>query len=141
HISRCPSDSRRSPTQRGLALAAGTILLLSGCSFIGGRPTTVAPAPKLYEDGERLFLQEKYPQAREQFQWLVERHPESDLAPLGRFLIGETYFRSKDYEKAAPEVEKVLTPFSRNQGADPGQYRPARSHFRHMPTVEPDPKI
>ena len=117
------------------------MLLLSGCSLLGGRPTTVAPAPKLYEDGERLFLQEKYPQAREQFQWLVERHPESDLAPLGQFLIGETYFREKNFEKAVPEFETFVTIYPSNQIADLGQYRLARSYFDQMPTVERDQKI
>jgi outer membrane protein assembly factor BamD len=101
----------------------------------------VAPATKLYEDGERLLFQEKYPAARDQFSWLVERHPESDLAPVARFLIGETYFRSKDFEKAAPEFETFVTLFPSNQIADLGQYRLARSYFDQMPTVERDQKL
>jgi len=117
------------------------LLLLSGCSAFGSHPTTVAPAAKLYDDGERLFLQERYPQAREQFQWLVERHPESDLAPVARYLVGETYFRSKDFEKAAPEFETFVTLYPSNQIADLGQYRLARSYFDQMPTVERDQKI
>jgi outer membrane protein assembly factor BamD len=140
-IPKCSSDSRRRPFRRGFVPAAGVLLLLSGCSFIGGRPTTVAPAAKLYEDGERLFLQEKYLQAREQFQWIVERHPESDLAPVAQFLIGETFFRDKDYEKAAPEFETFVTLYPSNQIADLGQYRLARAYFDQMPTVERDQKI
>jgi outer membrane protein assembly factor BamD len=140
-IPKCSSDARRRPFRRGFVPAAGVLLLLSGCSFIGGRPTTVAPAAKLYDDGERLFLQEKYLQAREQFQWIVERHPESDLAPVAQFLIGETYFREKDYEKAAPEFETFVTLYPSNQIADLGQYRLARAYFDQMPTVERDQKI
>jgi outer membrane protein assembly factor BamD len=140
-ISRCPNDSRRRPLRRGLIPAASVVLLLSGCSLLGSRPNTIAPAAKLYDDGERLFLQEKYPQAREQFQWIVERHPESDLAQLAQFLIGETYFRSKDYEKAVPEFENFVTLYPSNQIADLGQYRLARSYFDQMPTVERDQKI
>ena len=117
------------------------MLLLSSCSFLGGRPNTVAPAAKLYEDGERLLYQEKYQASREQFSWLVERHPESDLAPVARFLIGETYFRGKDYEKAAPEFEAFVTLYPSNQIADLGQYRLARSYFDQMPTVERDQKL
>jgi outer membrane protein assembly factor BamD len=116
-------------------------LLLSGCSVFGGRPTTVAPAAKLYEDGERFLFQEKYPAAREQFSWLVERHPESDLAPLARFLVGEAYFRSKDFEKAALEFESFVTLYPGHQIADLGQYRLARSYFDLMPTLERDQKI
>ncbi len=135
------SDSRRRPFRRGALALAAVVLLLSGCTLFGGRPTTVAPAAKLYEDGERLLLQEKYPQAREQFSWLVERHPESDLAPVARFLIGESYFRNKDYEKAGPEFETFVTLYPSNQIADLGQYRLARTYFDQMPTVERDQKL
>jgi outer membrane protein assembly factor BamD len=136
------SDARRRPFQRGvLAPAAAAVILLSGCSFISGRPTTIAPAAKLYEEGERLLFLEKYPAAREQFQWLVERHPESELAAVGRFLVGETYFRSKEYEKAVPEFETFVTLYPSHQIADLGQYRLARSYFDQMPTLERDQKI
>jgi outer membrane protein assembly factor BamD len=140
-IPRRSNDSRRRPFRLGALAPAAAVLFLSSCSFLGARPNTVAPATKLYEDGERLLLQEKYPAAREQFSWLVERHPESDLAPVARFLIGETYFRSKDFDKAAPEFETFVTLYPSNQIADLGQYRLARSYFDQMPTVERDQKL
>ena len=100
------TDSMRRLLRRGALAPTVAVVLLAGCSFLGGRPNTVAPAAKLYEDGERLLLQEKYPDAREQFLWLVERHPESDLAAVARFLVGETYFRSKEFDKAVPEYQE-----------------------------------
>jgi outer membrane protein assembly factor BamD len=127
--------------RRGALAPTVAVVLLAGCSFLGGRPNTVAPAAKLYEDGERLLLQEKYPDAREQFLWLVERHPESDLAPVARFLVGETYFRSKEFDKAVPEFEAFVTLYPSNPIADLGQYRLARSYFDQMPTVERDQKL
>ncbi len=117
------------------------VILLSGCSVFGGRPSTVAPAATLYENGERFLLLEKYDEAREQFSWLAERHPESDLAPVARFLVGETYFRSKDFEKAVPEFESFVTLYPGHQIADLGQYRLARSYFDQMPTLERDQRI
>ena len=116
-------------------------VVLSGCTIFGGRPSTVAPAATLYEAGERLLLQDKYEQAREQFSLLAERHPESDLAPVARFLVGETYFRAKDFEKAVPEFESFVTLYPGHQIADLGQYRLARSFFDQMPTLERDQKI
>jgi outer membrane protein assembly factor BamD len=116
-------------------------VVLSGCTFFGGRPSTVAPAATLYEKGEGLLLQDKYEQAREQFTLLAERHPESDLAPVARFLVGETYFRAKDFEKAVPEFESFVTLYPGHQIADLGQYRLARSFFDQMPTLERDQKI
>ena len=139
-IPRRSSDSRRRPFRRGI-LAAAAVFLVSGCSFLGGRPTTVAPAAKLYEDGVRLLLQDKYTDARQQFSWIVERHPESDLAPVARFLVGETYFRSKEFEKAVPEFESFVSLYPGNQIADLGQYRLARSYFEQMPTLVRDQKI
>jgi outer membrane protein assembly factor BamD len=117
------------------------VVLLSGCTIFGGRPNTVAPAATLYDNGERLLLLDKYDQAREQFAWLAERHPESDLAPVARFLVGETYFRDKNYEKAVPEFESFVTLYPGHQIADLGQYRLARSYFDQMPTLERDQKI
>lgn len=140
-IPRRSSDSRRWPFRRGALAAAAVVVLLSGCGLLSGRPTTLAPAAKLYEDGERLLLQEKYPAAREQFSWLVERHPESDLAPVARFLVGETLFRNKEFEKAGPEFEAFVTLYPSHQIADLGQYRLARSYFDQMPTLERDQKI
>ena len=118
------------------------MLLLSGCSTLfGGRPNTVPPAAKLYEEGERLLLQDRLDAAREQFSRLVERHPESDLAPVARFLVGETYYRAKNFEKAAPEFETFVTLYPAHQIADLGQYRLARSYFDQMPTLERDQAI
>jgi outer membrane protein assembly factor BamD len=140
-IPRRSSVSRRRSVRRGALAFTAAVTLLSGCTIFGGRPSTVAPAATLYETGERLLMQDKYEQAREQFAWLAERHPESDLAPVARFLVGETYFRSKDFEKAAPEFESFVTLYPGHQIADLGQYRLARSYFDQMPTLERDQKI
>jgi len=140
-IPRRSGDPRRRPLRRGALAGAAITLLLSGCSYLSGRPNTVAPAAKLYEDGERFLLTEKYPAAREQFAWLVERHPESELAPVARFLVGETYYRTKDFEKAVPEFESFVTLYPSNQIADLGQYRLALSYFDQMPSLERDQKI
>jgi outer membrane protein assembly factor BamD len=140
-IPRSSTDSRRRACRRGVVAPGAVALLVTGCTILGGRPTTVAPAATLYETGERLLLQDKYDAAREQFAWLAERHPESDLAPVARFLVGETYFRSKNFEKAVPEFESFVTLYPGHPIADLGQYRLARSYFDQMPTLERDQRI
>jgi outer membrane protein assembly factor BamD len=132
---------KKVPLRHGALVPVVAILLLGGCSLFKGRPNTVAPAATLYETGERLLLQDKFEAAREQFSWLAERHPESDLAPVARFLVGETYYRAKDFEKAVPEFETFVTLYPGHQIADLGQYRLARSYFDQMPTVERDQRI
>ncbi len=138
---RSPGDRRNGPFRRGALAPVAAVLLLPGCALLGGRPTTVAPAATLYETGERFLLQDKYEPAREQFSWLAERHPESDLAPVARFLVGETYYRAKEFEKAVPEFESFVTLYPGHQIADLGQYRLARSYFDQMPTLERDQRI
>jgi outer membrane protein assembly factor BamD len=60
---------------------------------------------------------------------------------VARFLVGEAYFRNKDFDKAVPEFESFVTLYPSNQIADLGQYRLARAYFDQMPTLERDQKI
>ena len=140
-IPRGPGDSSRRPFRQGALAPAVAVLFLTGCGVFGSRPSTVAPAVTLYENGERLLLQDKHEAAREQFSLLADRHPEADLAPVARFLVGETYFRAKDFDKAVPQFESFVTLYPGHQVADLGQYRLARSYFDQMPTLERDQKI
>lgn len=119
-------------------LALVGVTLLTGCSLFGRRPTTLAPAATLMENGERELLRERYEAAREAFQQIVERHPDSDLVPEALFLIGETYYRDREYPRAIREFETFLTRYPTNRIADLVQYRLARSHFDQMPTIERD---
>jgi outer membrane protein assembly factor BamD len=140
-IPRNSGDSSGRRRWRAVVGPAALACALTGCTLFGGRPTTVAPAPKLYEDGERLLMQEKYDQAREQFDRLAQRHPESELAPVARFLVGETYYRASDFERAVPAFETFVTLYPGHAVADLGQYRLARSLFDQMPAIERDQAI
>lgn len=135
----CPLAVRSGIRRGVLALAA--LLLLSGCSWFSGRPELLLPAGKLYEEGERLMVQGRQDGARDRFTKIVERFPESDLAPVSRFLVGETYYRAQEYDKAAPEFEAFVTLYPGHSIADLGQYRLARSYFDQIPTVERDQNI
>ncbi len=127
--------------------AAGVPALLAlafavaGCGLFRGRPETLAPAGKLYEDGERLLLRGRHDAARDTLRKIVERHPDSHLVPLARFLIGESYYRDREYDKAAQEFAAFMTLFPDHPIADLVQYRLARSYFDQMPTLERDQAI
>ena len=122
-----------------LALAAP--LLLTGCSFFGGKPSTLPPAATLYENGERDLDRGRYESARDNLRRLVERHPDSNLVPQARFLIGESYYRDQEYEKAIREFEAFMSLYPGNPIADLAQYRLARSYFDNMPAVERDQAV
>jgi outer membrane protein assembly factor BamD len=131
------SDSRHLVVRRGL-LALAALSLLSGCALFRGRPQTLPPAGKLYEEGERLLLDGQYETARDDFLKLVERHPDSDLVPVAQFLVGETYYRAQEYDKASKAFETFVTLYPGASIADLGQYRLARSYYDQMPTLERD---
>jgi outer membrane protein assembly factor BamD len=124
------------------AVALAAFLVLSGCSMVrglfGGRPGTLPPAAKLYEEGEGALLRGKYALARDSLVRLVERHPDSELVPQARLLLGESYYREQEYDRAIREFEQFMTLFPGHAAADLGQYRLARSHFDQMPTLERD---
>jgi outer membrane protein assembly factor BamD len=122
-----------------LALVAP--LLLTGCSLFGGKPSTLPPAATLYENGERDLDRGRYESARDNLRRLVERHPDSNLVPQARFLIGESYYRDQEYEKAIREFEAFMSLYPGNPIADLVQYRLARSYFDGMPAVERDQAV
>jgi outer membrane protein assembly factor BamD len=131
------SRPRRRCARLGV-LALVAPLLLTGCSLFGSKPTTLAPAGKLYEDGERDLDRRRFEAARDNLRKIVERHPDSNLVPQARFLIGESYYRDGEYEKAVREFEAFLALYPANPIADLVQYRLARSYFDSMPSVERD---
>jgi len=75
------------------------------------KPPKSAPEPDadgLYADGKKFLDEGNLAEARESFQELVERFPDSEMADNAQFWIGETYYREKWYEKAILEYQKVI---------------------------------
>jgi outer membrane protein assembly factor BamD len=96
------------------------------------------PPEELYALGERKLEQRTYSEARDDFKKIVERHPNSSLAPRARFLVGEAYYREAEFDKAAKEFETFLAFYPRHQIADLVQYRYAMSYYDQMKPVEQD---
>jgi tol-pal system protein YbgF len=71
-------------------------------------PTAEPTADELYQSAKSAFDKEQYPRARETFQELLRRFPQSQQADNAQFWIGETYYREKWYEKAILEYQKVI---------------------------------
>ncbi|MBI3457242.1 MAG: outer membrane protein assembly factor BamD [Candidatus Rokubacteria bacterium] len=131
----------RHPGARLGVLALAALPLLAGCSLFGSRPETLPPAAKLYEDGEREILKGRYDAARDSLQKVVERHPDSDLVPQARFLLGESYYREREYDKAIRELEAFMSLYPGHPIADFAQYRLARSYLDNMPALERDQAV
>jgi outer membrane protein assembly factor BamD len=118
------------------ALVAVVLLLVAGCSWLKPQPTPILPPEELYQLGEAELEKKRYPEAREQFRKVVERHPNSSYAPRARFLIGESYYREPDFDKAAKEFEGFLAFYPRHQIADLVQFRLAMSYYDQIKPIE-----
>ncbi|MDY6825022.1 MAG: tol-pal system protein YbgF [Thermodesulfobacteriota bacterium] len=62
----------------------------------------------IYSYAKQVFDLGDYAAAREGFETLLNRYPDSDKCDNARFWIGETYYREKWYEKAILEYQKVV---------------------------------
>jgi outer membrane protein assembly factor BamD len=120
----------------------GLALLLSGCAYMEDmfrqKPQALLPAQDLYQAGEQDMSKKYYPQARTNFQKIVERHPQSQYAPRARFLIGETYYREGSFDKAIKEFEAFMSFYPRHDIADLVQFRLAMSYYDQLKPVEQD---
>jgi outer membrane protein assembly factor BamD len=120
------------------ATCLATLLFLGGCAWLTATPQPVLPAEELYRLGEQDLARSRYEDARSRFKDIVARHPDSTYAPRARFLIGETYFREGEFDKAVKEFEAFLAFYPQHQIADLVQYRLAVSYYDQMKPVEQD---
>jgi outer membrane protein assembly factor BamD len=128
----------RSISSPAVISAVALSLLLGGCGIFTEQPTVLLPAPELYAKGNYDLERKRYEDARASFRKIVERFPNSSLAPQARFLIGEGYYRDADFEKAIKEFQAFMAFYPRHMIADLVQYRLAMSYYDQLKPVEQD---
>lgn len=65
----------------------------------------------LYEQAKKALNEDKLVMARDLFNRLIKKYPNSDKVDNAQFWIGESYYRSKWYQKAILEYQKVIENF------------------------------
>jgi len=65
-------------------------------------------AEEIFDRGMESFRAGELGQAVLDFEEFAEKHPAHPLAASAHFWIGEAYFRSRDFEHAATEYQKVI---------------------------------
>ena len=63
---------------------------------------------EMYSRAKQAFDAGKLDTARDGFQEMLKRHPQSDNADNAQFWIGEIFYQEKWYEKAIVEYQKVI---------------------------------
>ncbi|MBI4664897.1 MAG: tol-pal system protein YbgF [Nitrospinae bacterium] len=71
-------------------------------------------AEEMYKQSLIIFNKGDYSGAVAGFNYLIKRAPESSLAPLAQFWIGESYYSQKRFAKAIEEYRKGITRFPGN---------------------------
>ena len=121
-------------------LLLAVLSLAAGCSWnwLRAAPTPILPPEELYQMGENEMAKRRFLEARTAFTKIAERHPNSSYAPRARFLIGETYYRESEFEKAVKEFETFMAFYPRHQIADLVQYRMAMAYYDQIKPIEQD---
>jgi outer membrane protein assembly factor BamD len=122
-------------------LLASLLLATAGCGILKPLPTPILPPEELYQLGEKNMETRRYADARDSFKRIVERHPTSSYAPRARFLMGETYYRESEFDKAIAEFRTFLSFYPRHQVADLVQYRLAMAYYDQIKPIEQDQGI
>lgn len=77
-------------------------------------PLPAERAEDLYKNAMVRFEEGDNAKAREGFQVVVSRFPESNLADNAQFWIGECYFREGNFKQAILEYEKVISQYPKS---------------------------
>lgn len=77
-------------------------------------PAFVEKAEDIYKNAMVRFEEGDSAKAREGFQAVVSRFPESNLADNAQFWIGECYFREGNFKQAILEYEKVISQYPKS---------------------------
>jgi outer membrane assembly lipoprotein YfiO len=117
------------------------LLATAGCGYLKPLPEPILPPEELYQLGEKNLETRLYADARSNFKKIVERHPTSSYAPRARFLMGETYYRESEFDKAIVEFRTFLSFYPRHQIADLVQYRLAMAYYDQIKPIEQDQGI
>jgi outer membrane protein assembly factor BamD len=129
------------PTALARIILASLLLAIAGCGWLRPAPTPILPPEELYKLGEQAIEKRTYAEAREAFKKIVERHPTSSYASRARFLLGETYYRESEFDKAINEFRTFLSFYPRHQIADLVQYRLAMAYYDQIKPIEQDQSL
>jgi len=121
--------------------------LLAAATACGGGPKnaiptgTAAPDEYLYMRGTTALMMQKWLDARQYFQQIVDNYPQSPRRPDAKLGLGDTYLGEGTTEAlvfAANEFREFLQFYPVHARADYAQYKLAMSHFKQMRAPERD---
>ncbi len=112
------------------------VLLLMACA--GVKPQPDWTAEQYFHYAKKLFDDEDYFEAANEFTVITLRYPGSTVADSAQYYLGESHFKMKEYLIAAAEFEKLINNMKRSQLIPLAQYKLALSYYMLSPRPELD---
>jgi len=84
---------------------------------------------ELYTSALQIYDKGNYSTAREKFQELIAKYPESDKADNCQFWIGESFYQEKWYEKAILEYQKVMEKYPKGNKVQAALFKQGLSFY------------
>ena len=94
----------------------------------GGKEDSVV-AYATYQSAESNYRLGRFEDAIEKFRALLDKYPNSSLAPDAQYAIGWVYFSQKQYSQAIAEFDKVTTNYPNNPSAIRALYSKGDSYY------------
>ena len=116
-----------------LAALAAAALSVAGCA---GQQTRERSAQELYEEGARLVVQKKYPEAIEAFREASRAYRDADLDADIQIALADAQFSNEEYPAAVEAYGEFLRLHPHHPRADYAQMRVALSWSRQMGDAE-----
>lgn len=110
-----------------LAVVLAALVLFAGCSQDEVAPPRSAEA--IFEHGRKLYDDEDYHEAYEEFRLLTLQYPGSALADDAQFLMGEAKFKRGEYILAAYEYDVVVKSMPTSKFVPEARYKKALCHY------------
>ena len=119
-----------------LLILLGILIFIIGCA--GNKPKPNWTAEQYYEYAKKIFDDEDYYDASNQFTVVVLRYPGSAIADSAQFFLAESHFYMDEYLIAASEFEKLITNYNRSPLVALGQFKLAECYYNLSPRAPLD---
>lgn len=105
-------------------------------SCAGTKPQANWSAAQYYHYAYKLFEDEDYYEAANEFTVVVLRYAGTSVADSAQFYLAESHFKMDEYLIAAVEYEKLMTSMSRSPLVPRAQFQQAESYYKLSPRPE-----
>jgi len=119
-----------------ILMLLGILIFIIGCA--GNKPKPNWTAEQYYEYAKKIFDDEDYYDASNQFTVVVLRYPGSTIADSAQFFLAESHFHMDEYLVAASEYEKLTTNYNRSPLVSQSQFKLAECYFKMSPRAALD---